>query len=149
MDDNSSHKSSVLSFDDSAIRDVHKGDYFKTGEAANVKEKYGHYSQKTGTKHQYLTSRQQAYWFKDDLNLNSNWLRGANWETDDHYDKNPITVDGNNITWSWRYDCDGDDGDDGGDGDDGDDSDDGDDKDTMVTIVTMVTIRTRWWRWWR
>ena len=79
-----------------------------------------------------MASRQQAYWFKDDLNLNSNWLRGANWETDDHYDKNPITVDGNNITWSWRYECDGDDG------GNGDDSDDGADKNTMVTI------RTRW-----
>ena len=73
-----------------------------------------------------LTSRQQIYQFKADLNLNLN-----DWETDDPYDKNPITAYGYNITWYWRYECDGGDG---GDGGNGDDSDVGADKNTMVTM---------------
>ena len=73
-------------------------------------------------------------WHQDNKHTDSKmiwiWIR-TGWETDDPYDKNPITADGNIITWSWRYECDG---------DDGDDSDDGADKNTMVTI------RTGWWR---
>ena len=87
-------------------------------------------------------------WHQDNKHTDSKliwiWIQTV-WDTDDPYDKNTITADGNNITWSWRYECDGDDGGDVDDSDDSDDSDNGDDGDDSNDRNAMVKIRMGWW----